>query len=679
MKQSYRADIDGLRAIAVLSVLFYHVDLGLFKGGYLGVDIFFVISGFLITRILREELAAGSFRFANFYERRVRRIFPSALFTLWFSLIGAAVLFSPADLVNFANSLMATLLFSANIYFWQHIGYFTGDAHVKPLLHMWSLSVEEQFYLIWPLMLAVFLRKQLARPLFAVMAVIGLLSIGAAVYLNNIDPNATFYLLPFRLFEFLIGGAVVWLIAYQPKKPIINELLTIAGIACMVIALTATIPVTAYPSLYTLVPCIGAALVIYAGAQTRSRWLLANRAAVYIGLISYQLYLIHWPIYVYYKYRLLQVLSETDKIIIVLASILIAIPVYHFIDKPLRKVGGTRALVWFAVITSLLTITVAGLAISMRADKGWPWRIDEKFRTLISDPGAFHRAQYGGIAYIQKNEPFTLGDPGVAPSFIIFGDSFAMQYASALDRLLKENHRSATALFHAICTVTPNTTPVARGPVDEDCATKFDKARALMEGNNLPIVVAHSWHTYKDIIANRARQKYIFTSDEHYTRFMIYELDQIRLTAGDQRRMVVIGVAPGMGDQQGVTRCFTMPTYIPNGCSDSVSLPASTMVAGVPFNTAAKAWAAPHPQITFLNPRDVVCDTEKCWAFKGTEMYYSDYIHFSGDGAWLFVNHFRDVFLGLQPAALPTSAPATSATATPGMPAPTAHIAPTAP
>lgn len=658
MKHSYRADIDGLRAIAVLSVLLFHLDVPFFKGGYLGVDIFFVISGFLITRILRDEVWAGEFTYLNFYERRARRILPSALFILFLSVIGAALFFTPADMVNFGNSLMATLVFISNFYFWDHIGYFTGDAHVKPLLHMWSLSVEEQFYLIWPVLLAFLIPKTKNRILLIVMAVAGVASLAAAAYFNSIHPNATFYLLPFRLFEFLIGAGTVWLMAKPISKPIVNEILTVIGIVLIGISVTALIPVTAYPSLYTLVPCIGAAMVIYAAAQTRSRWLLANPVTVYIGLISYQLYLTHWPIYVFYKYRLLHALSDTDRLIIGVASVALAIPIYHLIDKPLRKVK-TRAAMWrFFIAMGVVCVILAGVAVSIRASHGWPWRIEERFRTLITDPQAFHKAQYGGIAFMSDNVQ-TIGAAGTQPSFIIFGDSFSRQYAAGLDRLLKENNKSAIALWNAICLMTPDVSPVNRGPADEACNAQWDKVAALVAANpNLPIVVAHSWHTYKDISANKARQKYLFTSDTQYYQFMIYEIERIRVLAGENRKMVLIGVAPGMGDQQGIIRCFTMPTYLPNDCAASVSLPVSEMRQGLEFNQLADAYAKQHPNITFLNPRDVVCDDKTCWAFKGTELYYSDYIHFSVDGSWLFVNHFRDVFLGLNPVAPPAPTPA---------------------
>ncbi len=660
MKHDYRADIDGLRAIAVLSVLLYHFDFGWLNGGFYGVDIFFVISGFLITRIIRDEVEAGSFRFANFYERRTRRILPSVLATLTLSLIGATLLFTPSDLVNAANALIASLWFVSNIYFWQHIGYFTGDVDVKPLLHMWSLSVEEQFYFIWPLALALLIRKTTRTIMYAVIAMLFIASLASAEFFRTTDPNATFYLLPFRIFEFIIGGAMVWAVAYTPTKRIISEILTVAGLALIAFAVIGSKATSQFPALTSLIPCIGAALIIFASKDCYSKTLISNRAIAYIGLISYQLYLVHWPLYVFYKYRLLEALDDWDKAILTLATFVIAIPMYYYIDKPLRAVRDTTALWRFGILMAIPALVLSLLAISIRMDNGWLWRIDERFRVLMSDPATFHSSQFGGAAFASRERQM-LGTPNVAPSFIIFGDSFASQYAGALDKLLKENNKSAIGLFHAACVLTPDIAPRGRAAADEECNGKWDKALALMSGNNLPIVVAHSWHTYKTILADKNRNPIEPATDAEYNALMIGQIEKIRLAAGPYRHMVIIGIAPGMGDQQGVIRCLSVPTFISNACSEKVSLPASEMRAGTEFNALARAYAAQHPNLTFLNARDVVCNEVRCIAFEGSKMYYSDYMHFSFDGAWLFVNHFKDVFLGLQetpiPAAIATENP----------------------
>lgn len=646
MKHGYRADIDGLRAIAVLSVVLYHLDFGIFHGGYFGVDIFFVISGFLITRIIRDELSAGTFSYLNFYERRTRRIFPSVLATLWLSLIGAGLLFAPPDLVNFANSLMSTMLFVSNVYFWQHIGYFTAAVDVKPLLHMWSLSVEEQFYFVWPFLLALLFKKTTRRISCAVIAFVFLASLAAAEYFGGVDPNGTFYLLPFRMFEFIVGGAMVWLVGHQPKHRSVNEILTLAGIAAMLFALLGQSGNLPFPSLYSLVPCIGAALVIYAGANARSRILIANRPMVYIGLISYQLYLVHWPLYVFYKYRLLSSITDADKFVLLALTFVFAIPMYHFLDKPLRRVGSRESLYNFATWMAALAVVLSLITLTIRLDKGWTWRIEERYRVLMNDPASFHRDQYGGAGFASR-ELQTLGAPNTKPSFIVFGDSFAAQYATGLDHLLKQNNKSALAIFQHSCVITPDVAPRNKSKIDDQCNGKWEEVAKLMIGNNLPIVVAHSWHTYNSAIADKQRNPVEFANSADYTRFMIGQIERIRQAAGADRRMILIGLAPGIGDQQGVIRCFSIPSIIPNKCASHVSMPATEMREGQEFNTAARIYASAHPNVTFLNARDVVCDAQQCWAISSGKLYYSDYIHFSIDGSVLFVNHFKDVFLGL--------------------------------
>ncbi|HEY8062220.1 MAG TPA: acyltransferase, partial [Gemmatimonadales bacterium] len=297
----YRPDIDGLRAIAVLSVLFYHVGFASFAGGWVGVDVFFVISGFLITRLIKLQVEAGTFRFGTFYLRRARRLLPALLVTSALSAIAATTLLSPRLLQEFGGSVVFTSLSLANWFFFRQSNYFDTSAISKPLLHTWSLGVEEQFYLVWPAFIVVALAIWPKRRTPWLILCAGAVSLAAATWFNA-HRSAVFYLTPFRAFEFAIGGLVVWL----PKRKAPSNVWMETGLAtglALIVAAVAGLGTGSYSGLAVVTPCIGAGLVIHCGTARVGGALLRNPLAVGIGLISYSLYLVHWPIVVFLHYQ----------------------------------------------------------------------------------------------------------------------------------------------------------------------------------------------------------------------------------------------------------------------------------------------------------------------------------------------------------------------------------------
>lgn len=301
----YRPEVDGLRAVAVIPVILYHAGFELFSGGFVGVDVFFVISGYLITSLILAELASGRFSIAHFYERRARRILP-ALFCVMAATIPFAVMWlSPVDLVAFARSLVAVSLFSSNILFWRESGYFDTVAELKPLIHTWSLAVEEQYYILFPLFLMLAWRAG-RRTMFAVLAAVGVASLGAAHWAAYAAPSAAFYLLPTRAWELLIGSFVaVWTSerSETDARRVGSQLASLSGIGLIGIAIFAFDRGTPFPSLYALVPTVGTALVIrFALPGTLVHRVLGSRIPVVIGLMSYSLYLWHQPLFTFAKH-----------------------------------------------------------------------------------------------------------------------------------------------------------------------------------------------------------------------------------------------------------------------------------------------------------------------------------------------------------------------------------------
>lgn len=377
MKADYRPDIDGLRAVAVLSVLLYHADFGGLRGGFVGVDVFFVISGFLITRLLVAELeTSGRIRFGEFFLRRSRRLLPALFAVLLATTLAAVWLSSAAHLKAFGGSLAAAALSVANVYFYFEIDYFSTDSALKPLLHTWSLGVEEQFYLIWPLLLAWCGVTRRGR--IGLVLVLGVLSAAAGQYLLTSHSSAVFYLLPFRMVELLLGAGL----ALYGRTPVVrrwwHEALFLLGLLVILITVTHYEKRMLFPGLAALIPCMGAVLCIHAGGVARSAAFLRSRLMVGVGLISYSLYLVHWPLIALYKQsNLVAKLTRAEGAILVGASFVLAYALYRGVERPWRyRRDSARVWVGF-VLFAMVGFSAVGLGL--RYSDGWPGRgwIDE--------------------------------------------------------------------------------------------------------------------------------------------------------------------------------------------------------------------------------------------------------------------------------------------------------------
>jgi peptidoglycan/LPS O-acetylase OafA/YrhL len=333
MPFAYRPEIDGLRAIAVLSVVFFHFGVPGFAGGFLGVDVFFVISGYLITRLIYQEISTtGEFGFVDFYLRRIRRLFPALACVLVASSLAAVVVFSPEHLKQFARELMTSVLSVSNVFFFSESGYFDIDKQFKALLHTWSLGVEEQFYLVWPVFL--FLALKLGRKTFVTALIVSsVASLVAAEFWS--DRSAAFFLTPFRVFEFAIGAGLVWLGKYE-KPGIRAEFAAFCGLVMIGAAVHLLTHIPYLPGVLTLVPTLGAALIIYARDAKFVGLLTRNPISVGIGKISYSLYLVHWPLFVFYYYINYRPLTGFDRLTLLVISVALAIALNRLVEQRFR-------------------------------------------------------------------------------------------------------------------------------------------------------------------------------------------------------------------------------------------------------------------------------------------------------------------------------------------------------
>jgi len=341
MSIPYRKDIDGLRAIAVIPVVLFHSGIPFFEGGYVGVDVFFVISGYLITQILLKQLNEYTFSISTFYERRIRRIFPALFAVLLVSSVAAIWLMFPSEFRHYKQSVLSTLFFYSNYFFMSDVGYFTEPAETKPMLHMWSLAVEEQFYVLFPIYLFLVF-KFFKKYLGTLTIVMFLVSLAYSAYIVGMLPGDAFYSTPARAWELMVGSLLA---IYSGNAVLftsrVSNLLTFIGFSLIVYAVVFFDEATAFPGPMALVPVVGSALIILAG-NDRKNWvghLLSTPPLRFIGLISYSLYLWHWPVLAYG--RIYSLGSHPDELMpmLLLLMFVLACISWLCIEKPFRRGG----------------------------------------------------------------------------------------------------------------------------------------------------------------------------------------------------------------------------------------------------------------------------------------------------------------------------------------------------
>ncbi|HEX5222090.1 MAG TPA: acyltransferase family protein [Verrucomicrobiae bacterium] len=449
---SYRPDVDGLRAVAVLSVVFCHAGFHC-PGGFIGVDVFFVISGYLIAGLILKELKQGTFTLANFWERRIRRILP-ALTVVVAATFGAGwFILMPEDFASFGKSVIGLALLASNVQFWRSINYFNNAAEEKPLLHTWSLSVEEQFYLLVPVFLLLLARRSQLHRAFLLLAAAAALSFGLSVYWTHSHASSNFYLLPTRAWELFAGALLAFSPACGIRKKWVNESLAVLGMALILVPCFVYDSKTPFPGLTALPPVLGSALLIWVGSSSvgfsRIGRLLASKPVVFVGLISYSLYLWHWPLFSFTRYVSVKAPSAMVWWTLIAASIVLATLSWRFVETPFRrrKVFAARPQLFAA--TAVLFVVMLGSGVVMFRTNGFDGRVDRLTRNLI-ETGKFDQSYVRELEVVHiPDELVRLGVTNVAPSALIWGDSHAMAVLPVIDSICKETGVAAVAATHA--------------------------------------------------------------------------------------------------------------------------------------------------------------------------------------------------------------------------------------
>jgi len=435
----YRPDVDGLRAVAVMLVLFFHAGLG-FTGGFIGVDIFFVISGFLITGLVLKKLDDGTFSLANFWSRRIRRILPaSTVMVIVVLFCSYFLLLSPAYL-KLGESAIAQQLMISNLYFWKNTGYFAGAADEKLLLHTWSLAVEEQFYLGYPILLLV-LHRFGRKVTCTVLLLLAIMSLTLSEYAVTAHPVANFYLLPTRSWELIIGG-LIWFLP-QPTK-VKPEVLTSASWISVVLMIATGCwysSQTPFPGATALLPCLCTATLIYANSVRLSvpAKILASGPFVFVGLLSYSLYLWHWPLLVFFRYWMGEP-SPLSGAVILLVSFFVAILSWKYVETPIRQFKTNlpnRVSYAGAFISISIVVCAAG---SIVLNGGCQGKFPEFEMTDNAKPMRLDTT----VAEVERGELPTIGSNSEThPKIVCWGDSHLGAVLGVLDQALKKHNISA--------------------------------------------------------------------------------------------------------------------------------------------------------------------------------------------------------------------------------------------
>ncbi len=431
----YRREIDGLRAVAVVPVILFHGGFDLFSGGYVGVDVFFVISGYLITSILISDLEAGTFSIARFYERRARRILPALFVVMLACLPFAWMWMSPWFLKDFAQSLIAVVFFSSNVLFWLQEGYFAVDSELKPLLHTWSLAVEEQYYLLFPIFLLVMWRFRRDRVFWSIAA-IALASFVASAWGARNAPSTNFYLAPFRAWEPFAGSLAAFYL--RGRGPRSSDLMSGVGLALILVSIFWYDKDTPFPGIYALAPVVGTALIVlFAGQTTLVARLLSTGPFVGIGLVSYSAYLWHQPLFAFARLHSFSGTSQTLLGSLTALTFLLAWATWKYVETPFRSrskpviVSRPNVFAASAALGALfVAIGLSGLVLTTRLSLVAPVDISLLEMPNRDDGYCFYDFDTHSDLSVDATVPSCrLGDGAAGGrKFLLFGDSYAAQW-----------------------------------------------------------------------------------------------------------------------------------------------------------------------------------------------------------------------------------------------------------
>ncbi len=633
----YRSEVDGLRAIAVLPVILFHAGLFGFSGGYAGVDIFFVISGYLITRIILDELKAGTFTIRNFYERRARRILP-ALFGMLIVTTLIAIVVMPSELFkSYANSALTVISFSSNIHFYAVSDYFSTAAEQKPLLHTWSLAVEEQYYLIFPLLALYAFRKD--KSLSTIVIAMTLCSLLLSQYMAiNGNTEANFYLIFSRAWELLFGSLIsLYKLDQKSYKSTVRQIASLTGLAMVFASFFCFDAETPFPSVYTLLPVVGASLVIiFADRQTLTGKLLSLKPIVAIGLISYSLYLWHQPLFAFSRMKSSGEPSEALFIQAILLTFILAFLSYRYIETPFRKSPRFRDKDMIQLAKRWIGIAILAFGFILATD-GMQFRFSTQYDATIEHNPKRKQCHTKGKDYLHPTESCYYFNDNV--TWASFGDSHTAEFAYALAKKLEPYNQGNRHLSFSGCPPALNFN-VRRG----GCHKWTNEALAYLEQEqsiqNVIVGYRYTGFLSKPDINNWLREPYRKETHAQVWEMYWQSLNEIvsRLMKAGKTVYIVYPV-PELPDH--IVTILT-PNYL-FGQDYTYDKEKTTTVDeymkrhafilekldSLPFGDSLKA----------IKPLEAICSEEYCPTVMDGQALYFDDDHLSLTGAGIVLDH----------------------------------------
>ena len=443
---AYRPEIDGLRTISILLVIFDHLKWSLFSGGYVGVDVFFVISGFLISQVLIKSVEQNRFSIAEFYKRRIIRIAPAYFTLLVVVTVAALFCLLPDELLTYLKSVQYSLVFLSNIYDWKEVGgYFSAKAEYIPLLHLWSLAVEEQFYIIWPVVIWLLWKYFKSKTIIILVLVALLISLAISEYGVRYSSSIAYFMMPPRAFELLLGAIIAIIPKYSfPKVP--DSIWGLCGLSMIVAAALLYTDQTLFPGVHALLPCLGAALILY---FTRTNTgpdghFLGSRVMVYLGKLSYPAYLWHWPIIAFLNIQQIDLSFMVCVAALALTFVLSALT-YHFVELPAKR-GHTYSVRTVVIVGYIFpTLVFIAIIFALKSLKGLPSRFPESLNMMSSainsKPQKLRHSCHGdghSAATPDSADHCILGDANRPVDFLLIGDSHANHFTGMIDVMAKD-------------------------------------------------------------------------------------------------------------------------------------------------------------------------------------------------------------------------------------------------
>lgn len=669
----YRPEVDGLRAVAVVPVILFHAGLPGFSGGFVGVDVFFVISGYLITAILVSDLAQGRFSLARFYERRARRILPALFVVMAASVPFAYAWMMPQQYEAFSASLLAVALFGANILFWREDGYFAAAAELKPMLHTWSLAVEEQFYLVFPLLLMALWARG-SRRLIWVVALIALCSLALSeigLRLPQVSDAAVFYLLPTRAWE-LLAGALCALVAMRVTR--FDGWLAALGLAMIALSVAIFDHTTPFPSIWALLPVVGTVLVLRcARAETVAGRLLSLRPFVWIGLISYSAYLWHQPLFAFARIRSFDPPSMAVMLGLSVVSLGLAWLTWRFVEQPFRRHKG-RVLTGQAQVFGW---SLAGL-VAFAAVGTLGWQGNGLPQRLPPEALRFAEAELDRNPYLRDCNLSIYAPPPAHPfapcsdflidgsaDVVIMGDSHSHAIAFETATMLQAEGLGTYFLSYGGCPVLPGFVRADRRD-SQQCNAYIDSMLAYMRDNQIGTVIIAARFTQQlegtgfdngeggvehvsgAYIDQRAMTGEVGAQADPVRRTRVLEGWRTELRAlVEEFNVILVHPIPEAG--WNVPRTLVHRTLYGDGIANPLTTDAARVLArNQPVNDLFGS--IDHPNLYRVNPYDVFCDTKlagRCVNEWDGDVLYFDDDHLSNAGARWVADAIRPVIRGI--------------------------------